>query len=66
MITTGTVIDGGDISEAVETFTNTREYKCDNNGECVMPIGEVTHLCDHDHVIHMYDHVIHTVGSMIM
>ena len=43
MITIGTVIDGDSISEIVERFTNTREYKCDNNGECTMPIGEVIH-----------------------
>ena len=40
----GTVIDGDNISEAVETFTNTREYRCDNTGNCTMPIGEVRHL----------------------
>ena len=41
-ISIGTVIEGDNICKAVDTFTNTREYKCDNTGNCTMPIGEVS------------------------
>ena len=38
----GTVIDRDGLSNAIDTFTNTREYRCDNTGSCTMPIGEVS------------------------
>jgi len=39
----GTVIEASGIDKAAISFTSTREYKSDNVGKCIMPIGQV--LC---------------------